>query len=86
LRTRVCTNDQQAQKPRFEIDEEKTVGNLKETQAWKRDEWWIWSHVSKDRRRGITEVERNAEEGAVERFANAQAFDVVSYEDERTRH
>jgi hypothetical protein len=47
LRTRVCTNDQQAQKPRFEIDEEKTVGNLKETQVWKRDEWWIWSHVSR---------------------------------------
>jgi len=38
LRARVCTNDQQAQKLRFEIDEENTVGNLRETQAYKRDE------------------------------------------------
>ena len=39
--------------------------------------------IEKERRRDIAEVKRNAEEGAVERLANAQ---VVSYEDERTRH
>lgn len=42
--------------------------------------------IEKERRRGIAEVKRNAEEGAVKRFANAQAFDVISYDDERTRH
>ena len=30
--------------------------------------------------------EERTQKKALERFANAQAFDVVSYDDERTRH
>jgi len=32
------------------------------------------SRIEEERRRSIMEVKRNAEEGAVGRFANAQAF------------